>query len=392
MKVAFVTDYDGRDIQQWSGLGYFIAQALIGSGLELDYFSPLVVEPITRLRVNVKAAYQRAFRPGRYFRGHDALIARSYARQVDAKLAVRPDIDLIFSPGTIPIAFLKDRRPLVYWSDATHAAIFGFYPEYSNLCASSQSDGHAIEGAALGRAAAALFSSEWAAASARRDYRAPAERVHCIPFGANLEHPPSAQDVERSIQQRTRQRCRLLFLGVDWVRKGGALAVQVAEALNRGGLPTELTIVGCSPFPLGGVPPFMRLEGFLSKRQPAGEQRLRVLLAEHHFLIAPALAECYGLAFCEANAFGLPCLARHSGGVPTIICHGENGWLFDPAADAATYAAAIQAVFADRERYLIAARHARRHYELRLNWDVAGRRAADILYHCQATSPWRPRS
>lgn len=382
MKAAFVTTYDARDVLHWSGLGYFIAHALETAGIELEPIGPLSIDPLTFLTLKAKGFWYNRLKGRRYFRSHDAIIARAYARSVDRQLATMPDVDLIFSPGTIPVAYLKDRRPIALWSDATHARVFDFYAEYSDICDENRRDGHHIEQTALDRAAAALFCSDWAAESAREFYRAPASRVHMIPFGANVQRAPSEDDVQAFINERPRDRCRLLFLGVDWLRKGGPLAVEVAENLNRSGLKTELTIAGCDPYGRETPPPFVNVEGFLSKRDDAGRRHLRTLLSEHHFLILPSIAECYGLVYCEANCFGTPCLARRTGGVPTILKDGENGQLFDVASGADAYATFVLETFRDYPRYLEMAAHARRHYLERLNWDVAGRRAAEVLRAC----------
>lgn len=387
MRVAFVTTYDPSDVHHWSGLGFFIARALSANGMELVNFGPLAIDPFALAIGRAKGLWHNRIRRRRYFRNHDALFARRYARMVDRRLRERPDIELIFSPGTVPVAFLQDRRPLALWSDATHARMFDFYAEYTGISAGNRRDGHRIEQTALDRSAAAMFASDWAAASAINDYHAPAQRVHVVPFGANLEHAPTDESVARAIEQRPRDKCRLLFLGVDWERKGGPFAVEVAAALNRAGIDTELTVAGCDPFAHGAAPPFVRLEGFLSKGDAAGNERLQALLREHHFLIVPSIAECYGLVYCEANAFGMPALARDTGGVSTIIRDGENGRLFPIAAPASEFAQAVGGIFSKYDRYLTMARQARRHFQERLNWDVAGRTAAEILRRCPAFNP-----
>jgi phosphatidyl-myo-inositol dimannoside synthase len=41
-------------------------------------------------------------------------------------------------------------------------------------------------------------------------------------------------------------------------------------------------------------------------------------------------AETMGRVLCEANAAGIPVVASRSGGIPSVINHGENGLLFEP--------------------------------------------------------------
>ena len=53
-------------------------------------------------------------------------------------------------------------------------------------------------------------------------------------------------NAQRMIEARPNDRCRLLFVGIGWERKGGDVAVEVARLLNDRGLPTELTMLGQS--------------------------------------------------------------------------------------------------------------------------------------------------
>jgi glycosyltransferase involved in cell wall biosynthesis len=380
VKISYVTDYDASDVGGWSGTGNFLARALQREGFQFDFIGPLPRPLLQWPILKAKGLFYNRIQRRRYHSAHDVRVARHYASTVERALRRDSSTDLVFSPGTIPIAFLDTDLPTVFWSDATHAALFDFYPEYSNLCPETVRAGHQIEQRAIDRASAVILSSDWAAQSAIRDYGADPGKVHVIPFGANLDEPPSSSLVEDAIQARPRRNCKLLFVGVDWDRKGGQLALEVAEELNHRGLPTILTIVGCDPFANSPPPDFVRHEGFLSKRTREGSRRMEDLLAESHFLIVPSSAECFGLVYCEANAYGVPCLARAVGGVPTIIKDGVNGRLFAQSEGAESYAASIEDLFAHYDQYLGLARSSAHEYQTRLNWNVTAHQAAKILH------------
>ena len=115
MKIAYVTTYDASDIHAWSGLGFYIHQVLRASGFDLECIGNLSARP-GRYFGWKHRFYARRSR--NYMMDRDPLLLRSYARQVKAALS-DIDADVVFSPGTIPIAYLKTDKPIVFWTDAT---------------------------------------------------------------------------------------------------------------------------------------------------------------------------------------------------------------------------------------------------------------------------------
>lgn len=59
-------------------------------------------------------------------------------------------------------------------------------------------------------------------------------------------------------------------------------------------------------------------------------QDVPVLLANCDFHVTTSEKETRGLTILEAFAAGIPVLAPNSGGVVENICHGKNGFLYDP--------------------------------------------------------------
>lgn len=79
-----------------------------------------------------------------------------------------------------------------------------FYPNYTNLSASTIVNGNKLEQLALDRCSLAVYSSEWAAESAIRNYNVHPDKVKVIPFGANLECSRSYSDIQNIIRNRPR--------------------------------------------------------------------------------------------------------------------------------------------------------------------------------------------
>jgi glycosyltransferase involved in cell wall biosynthesis len=274
---------------------------------------------------------------------------------------------LLFAVAAAPeIAFLDARIPIVYSADSTFAAVRHYYPRYTNVLAISAREADYIDSLGLRKAALLAFPSEWAAQSAVRDYHVDESRVHVIPYGANLEEAPARED---ALRPRPSGECRLLFVGVKWERKGGQIAVETLNKLRAVGVPAELTICGCVP-PREFQAPGLTVIPFLNKNDPAQRKKLEDLYLASHFLLLPSRSECYGIAFCEANAFGLPVVTTRTGGIPQVVREGRNGFMLPLSAGGSEYAELIARIWQDQASYSELTRSSRQEFEERLNWDA----------------------
>lgn len=370
MKVAYVTTYDANDLKNWSGTAHHIARALERQGVEVTYIGSLEDKggPLLGLR----RALTRIAGGKRLLRERDPEVARGYAAQVEERLAGL-DVDWIFSPGTIPIAELAVPTPIAFWTDATFGQMVGLYPEFENLSSATVRAGNTLEQHALERAVLAIYASEWAAQSAVRDYGADPAKVKVLPFGANLTGNRDLDAIDEIIRNRGTDVCRLLFVGVDWKRKGGDLALAIATALHDRGVRTELTIVGSSPEIPFRMRDIVNVRGFISKDSPSGGDEIGGLLASSHFLVAPTRAECFGVAFAEASSFALPSIASNVMGVPGVVSNGVNGFTFPLKSIVADAVACMASLWGDRARYESLCWSAFEESRNRLNWEASGR-------------------
>ena len=375
MKGAYVTLYDAADVRAWSGTGLNIARSLEQQGISFDYIGSLRWNG--RYKYKPKELWCKHIARKRYLREREPALARYFARQVLRNLKDL-NCEFVVSPGCIPIAMLECKQPILMWADATFGGLLNFYPEASNVWGPSIRNGHLLEKMALERAGCVVFASEWAARGAIELYQADSRKVHVVPFGANLASEIDRESVIRRIGSRPTDECRMVFLGVEWYRKGGDLAVDTVRELNRAGLKTKLTVVGCNPPSNEPLPDFVENIGFISKADPGGNERLEQILSNSHFLILPAEAECFGVVFCEAASLGVPSLATRVGGIPTAVRDGGNGMLFERQTFVRNCAAHVLEVFGNPRHYREMAIAAREEYETRLNWKVSGRRVKEL--------------
>lgn len=376
MKIAYVTTYDATDVRQWSGLGYYIPQSLKNQALSVEYIGSL--KERSSLLSKVKQRLYSSFFHKTYLNHREPLILKDYAHQVNKRLSSL-DTNIVFSPGTIPIAYLECNQPIVVWTDATFAGMINFYPQFSHLCKETIKNGNAMEQSALERCNLAIYSSDWAAKTAIANYKVNPSKVKVVPFGANIECDRNIDDIKALLESRPSDKCKLLFLGVEWFRKGGDIALEVTKQLNQVGLSAELTVVGCQPIVDGSLPSYVKALGFISKSTKEGREQIDRLIAESHFLILPSIADCTPIVFCEVNSFGVPCISTNLGGIPTVIKDGLNGKLFSKNADIAEYCKYISDIFSNYSQYRSLVLSSFNEYQTRLNWSVAGKAVKKLL-------------
>lgn len=376
MHIAFATTFDATDVHNWSGTPYHMSRALLHAGMDVDYIGSLErkLPPLFKLR----QAWNKYAADQRLSPRFNLTAARHYSRQVMNRLADMR-VDAIVSPLINPVAYLDCKQPIILWTDALYAALVGFYPPFAHHAADTIRQGNRMTAECLSRCSLALFSSQWAANSALELYGADREKVKVVPFGANIDSHPGLDEISGIVKKRSSDKIKLLFLAKSWERKGGDIVLAVAKALHEAGHPVELTIAGWLPRHLEPVPSYVKCLGFVSKHTPEGKNKLREILSSTHFLFVPSRAEAYGIVFCEANAFGVPCLTTYVGGIGTIVKDNINGMTFALDAPVNVYCDYIVNLMHDRARYEALALSSYHEYETRLNWDVAAAQVKKLI-------------
>lgn len=366
------------DVRAWSGLNTHILHALQAAGLQTvvvdDLESPQLYWP------RLKARIGRRWLGKSFPLDRDRSIARRWSEEAARRLASHADVKCVVSPGTIPIAQLPVRYQTVIWADATFHSLRTTYSGFERLARASIESGDWIEQRAYDRSVMVCFSSEWAAADAASFYGVPAHKLAVIPYGANC--PPAYADLNAahsSVRARARTECRLVFIGMDWERKGGTLVLEAAHQLRYQGVPVHLSLVGGAPPPNVMLPPWIEKVGFLNKQMRSDWEKWDALLRNAHFLILPSIADCTPIVFSEAAAYAVPSLARDVGGVSSVVRDGANGFLFPVSEGAGAYVDLITKLWRDTVTYEKIAISSYLEWEQRLNWLVAGRQFVDRL-------------
>ncbi|HUF98937.1 MAG TPA: glycosyltransferase [Ilumatobacter sp.] len=147
-------------------------------------------------------------------------------------------------------------------------------------------------------------------------YGVSAQQVVTVGVGPNVPTPtPSATP-------RQWHDGRIVFVGVDWERKGGQTLVEAFERVRRRHPRARLEIVGCNPDVRNA--PGITVHGRLELDEVA------TLLAECDVFCLPTRVEPFGVAFIEAMHAGLAVVGTRIGAIPDFVRDDETGALVDP--------------------------------------------------------------
>lgn len=372
LRIALVHHADARSVRTWSGTVFFMKRALerhVGRVIDLSpYPNPLLPWKVMGKGLGILTGRRSSF-------AHDPALARRFGAYF-SRILRNDAYDLVFAPAASSvIAWLETSLPVVYYSDATWDLLVDYNASFTNLAKRYRDGGEEIERRAIARADLSLFSSEWGARSAVETYGALPERVGVVPLGANLLDPPARDTV---LPRSLGPLLQLLFCGVSYRNKGGAIARRALTRLLKMGIDAEMTILGCIPPPSENHPQ-MKVVPFLDKSIPAQRTAFEQIWRQADMFILPTRFEAAGLVFCEAGAYGIPSFAPDTGGISSIVRNGRNGFLLPYEADGEAYAEAIARLVADPGAYTQICRTSRDEYEERLNWDAWGRAVAPLL-------------
>lgn len=375
LKIAFLTALTLQDTRSsWRITNRYMAHVLEKYCGDITYIDPIDIRELFIGKLINKSS-QMLFKKG-FMYYHSIYIARKYARLLAQKLEGQA-FDIIFGPScATEVAYLETDIPIVLTEDANVAALLNYYAQFSNLLKRSYYEANLVEELGLKRASLAFYPSEWGSRSARENYQIEAEKVHTVPYGTNIDHPPSLEVVQR---RKKSDRCKLFFIGVDWDRKGGAIAFETLLKLEELGIQAELTICGCTP-PNQFTHERMRVIPFLDKKIESQRKEMESLFETSDFLFLPTRGEAYGMVFCEASSFGLPSITTNTGGVSGAVTDGVNGFMLPPEAGGAEYAELIARVYRDERLYADLVQSSRVAYEERLNWDAWGKTVTTLIH------------
>jgi glycosyltransferase involved in cell wall biosynthesis len=365
-KVAYYCLNDPLDKRSWSGVTYYLGQTLQRNVGDVDFLGPVKIPWLLDKAIRALQKLSRLFFKAEWIPKY-SLLKNFYAMLVLKGKMKGRKYDFLMAPAAAPeLAYLQTDTPIVYFGDATYKIYSETYhKEFRNVSRFSKWEGEHLEKKALDKSSLAIFTSQWAADSAVEDYGVPVGKTEIILFGANMDLIPPRDIIYRKNENKT---LTLLFLAVDWERKGGNIAFDTLKNLCDQGIDTKLFVCGCVP-PAEYVHPQMEVIPFINKNDPEQYKLFVEILSSSHFLILPTRADCSLIVANESNSYGVPAITTIVGGVPDVVIDGVNGYCLPLQAGGDDFAKLIRDIFTDQVRYAKLIESSRNRFEATLNWD-----------------------
>jgi glycosyltransferase involved in cell wall biosynthesis len=290
----------------------------------------------------------------------NALVTRSRLRSLE-KRGIRFDAAFInhVTPAYFLSSFMK-RVPTIFSLDVTPTLLDNYSLWYGIDSPSLPNSPferckHKLTRNLYSLAALLMPWSAWTKESLVRDYEADEKKISVLHPGIDLRRWNSS--IKEDSSHSPRLPLRILFVGGDFIRKGGDLLLRVAE-----------------------LPEFEDCEFHFISRNFQGEQRRNIfvysdvkpnsaelvgLFREADIFAIPTRADCSGLAICEAMGMGLPVISTNVGGIGELVDDGKNGFIV-PVGDTNK--------LAEKLRHLKCCR------DLRVSMGQRGRKKAELHY------------
>ena len=371
IRIGFINHNSPFDRKASSGTTFQMYQALKRIGAEIVWIQPK--HNLFYKLVDFFYKLLTVFTGSKVLRDHTINLAIIESNSLKKKKQDIEICDVLFAPFTSTALYsLKTDKPIIYLSDTTFSAMVDYY--FKGIASWNIKQANKIEKKALTKATIVILSSEWAKKSAQTDYDIPDSKIRVLEFGANID--------EKNIiphQYSYNNHLNILFLGVDWVRKGGDIAVEATKYLNDNGIPSTLHIVGIRNLNNDIVNlPFVKNYGFLNKNSPNDYNLLVSIIQQSHCLLLPTKAECSAIAFSESSANGLPIFTYNTGGVSNYVENGKNGYMLPIGSSGYEFGEKICKCLQSGELENMS-KTAVDVYNEKLNWIVWGRKLENII-------------
>ncbi len=359
---------DPRNMDDGSSADYGFYSALANNGFNVEVLGPFSREAVFLERAVRRFYHQMTGR--RYLKFPLSLVRLASRALTEADRHLKPDVILTLFPASL--VFYKGNTPCVYRSDSTQ---IGWQNECNELGKLALRVGIWQEKRAIQKSAKIITHSDWNKHILQSEYGVNPEKIELFPNPAALPESVIPTFDETLRNKKLSTPVRLLFVGRVKERKGLDTAIDIVNRLNDRGCPAHLTVCGL----FERNQPNVTFVGLYRKGNPKALREYISFYSKSHFLLHPTRFDPSPIVTSEAAAFGVPTITNDVGGVGTSVKNGESGIVLPKVSTTEAYTNVILDLISKPLRYHKLCLRTRSRYDRELNWQIAGKRVANVL-------------
>ena len=366
MKIGIISRSNLDDRIYWSGTPYNIYSRL----KSLKKLKVVRIDCLNnRLRkiYALKREYLKYLNGIKYDEAYNESVAKDFSFQIQQKIKNRK-IDFLLAFDASLIAYLETNVPIILWTDLLYSDYFAYYFKGEKISKETKRSIKNIENKAIKKCFKVILASKWALDKAKKKYKSPSSKFCLINLGPGFNKTVIKKNINEIIKQRSKNKLRLISLGVTSKRKGLDKVINLNNIINKKGINSKLTIIGIKKKKINDKK--INLLGFIDKNKPNGEITISKNLLKNHFHILFSKFEAYGIALVEANSRGLPNITFKTGGITEIVKNDINGYTFNRNENLNKIADKIIKIFKNNPSYVKIAKSSYNEYQNNFSYDV----------------------
>ena len=377
MKILFVSYESHYDIKAWSGMIYNVSKSLEKDN-EIIYFDDLKIGFFQKILIAIQIFIDKLFKKKtKYLRMTPVL--NYLSRKINKRLK-KNDYDIVFTMRPFLLSKARTKKPIAIFADANFNSMVNYYQSFTDLWKHHIKVCNRQEKRIFDLCKVGFFTSKWAAETSADNYNIHEDKFFNINIGSNIILEHSDLEINDMIERRfNSNEKRILFVGVDWERKGGSFAVKVVYELNKLGINAKLVIIGCNPDIEEKYLSFCEIYGRIDKSKNDGLHQLDHEYMRASCFILPTKSECAAVSLVEASSYGLYSFTSNTGGTNGSIFDNENGTIMPLESTPNDYANKIYKFLLEKDTYFNKSYKSRELYKSDLNWNAIAKKINDYL-------------
>lgn len=268
------------------------------------------------------------------------------------------DADIIFFHGATPWLNICTSKPYCVFLDACFYTYINVYQDSRIFSTKQLSRLYKNEASFIRNAKAVFFTSNWAMQECINTYHLEDKNMHIALPGTEVQFSESNYNIENPY---------LLFIGLDFIGKGGLLVVESFQKLKESIPKLKLYIVGQKPpqfvCDISGV----AYVGFLDKSKKEENNKLISLFTGAICFVLPTKKDMTPLVLLEAMSSSCPVVSSNYYGITEMLDNGKAGILLKnlTISDICT---SIEFLMTTENRFVLMT-NAKKNVEEKYNWN-----------------------